>query len=48
MSKKNIYPHFMGSNGYIGKILKWKKKIEEVVSVGNPNLVDDIKERTMN
>jgi hypothetical protein len=48
MSKKNIYPHHMGSKGYVAKIPKWKKKIEEVVSVGNPNLVEDIEERTLN
>jgi hypothetical protein len=48
MSKKNIYPHHMGSSGYVGKILKWKKKIEEAVSAGNPNHVDDIEERIVN
>jgi hypothetical protein len=48
MSKKNIYPHHMGSKGYIAKIPKWKKKIEEAVSVGNPNKVEDIEKRTMN
>jgi hypothetical protein len=48
MSKKNIYPHHMGSNGYVNKIPKWKKKIEEAVSAGNPNPVDDIEERIMN
>jgi hypothetical protein len=47
MSKKNIYPHRMGSSRYVGKIPEWKKKIEEVVNVGNPNLVDVIEERTM-
>jgi hypothetical protein len=47
MSKKNIYPHHMGSNWYVAKIPEWKKKIE-VVSAGNPNPVEDIKERTMN
>jgi hypothetical protein len=47
MSKKNIYPHHMGSSEYVGKIPEWKKKIEEVVSAGNPNLVDDIEERTV-
>jgi hypothetical protein len=31
MSKKNIYPHCMGSSGYVGKISERKKKIEEVV-----------------
>jgi hypothetical protein len=48
MSKKNIYPHHMGSKGYVAKIPEWKKKIEEAVSVGNPNPVEDIKERTVN
>jgi hypothetical protein len=48
MSKKNIYPHHMGSKGYVAKIPDWKKKIEEVVSAGNPNRVEDIEERTMN
>jgi hypothetical protein len=48
MSKKNIYPHHMGSSGYVGKIPEWKQKIEEVVSTGNPNLVEDIDERAVN
>jgi hypothetical protein len=47
MTKKNIYPHHMGSKGYIAKISEWKKKIEEAVSAGNPNLVEDIEERTL-
>jgi hypothetical protein len=47
MSKKSIYPHRMGSSRYVGKIPEWKKKIEEAVNVGNPNLVDVIEERTM-
>jgi hypothetical protein len=48
MSKKNIYPHHMGSKGYVGKILEWKKKIEEAISAGNPNPVEDIEERNVN
>jgi hypothetical protein len=48
MSKKNIYPHHMGSKGYVAKIPEWKKKIEEAVSAGNPNPVVDIEERTVN
>jgi hypothetical protein len=48
MSKKNIYPHHMGSSGYVGKNPEWKQKIEEVVSAGNPNPVEDIDERVMN
>jgi hypothetical protein len=38
----------MGSKGYVAKIPESKKKIEEVVSAGNPNLVEDIKKRTVN
>jgi hypothetical protein len=41
-SKKNIYPHHMGSKGYVAKIFEWKKKIEEAVSASNPNLVENI------
>jgi hypothetical protein len=48
MSKKNIYPHHMGSKGYVAKIPEWKKKIEEVVSVDNPNPIEDIEERIVN
>jgi hypothetical protein len=48
MLKKNIYPHHMGSKGHVAKIPEWKKKIEEAVSAGNPNPVEDIKERTVN
>jgi hypothetical protein len=38
----------MGSSRYVGKIPKWKKKIEEVVNADYPNPVDDFEERTMN
>jgi hypothetical protein len=48
MSRNNIYPHHMGSKRYVAKIPEWKKKIEEVVNAGNPNLVKDIEERTVN
>jgi hypothetical protein len=48
MSKMNIYPHHMGSKGYVAKIPEWKKKIEEVVSVDNPNPIEDIEERIVN
>jgi hypothetical protein len=48
MSKKNIYPHHTGSKGYVAKIPEWKKEIGEAVSAGNPNLVEDIEERTVN
>jgi hypothetical protein len=48
MSKKNIYPHHMGSKGYVAKIPEWKKKIEEVVCASNPNPVGEIEERTVN
>jgi hypothetical protein len=48
MSKKNIYPHHMGSSKYVAKIPEWKKKIEEVVSAGNPNPIEDIEDRIVN
>jgi hypothetical protein len=43
MSKKNIYPHHMGSKGYVAKIPEWKKKIEKTVSAGNPNPLKTLK-----
>jgi hypothetical protein len=46
--KKNIYPHHMRSSGYVAKNSKWNKKIKKVISAGNPNLVEDIEDRTMN
>jgi hypothetical protein len=27
ISKKNIYPHHLGSSGYVGKVGEWKKKL---------------------
>jgi hypothetical protein len=27
ISKKNIYPHHLGSSRYVSKIIKWKKKL---------------------
>jgi hypothetical protein len=44
--KKNICPHHLGSSGYVGKIAEWKKKIEETVSVGKPNPLEGVEERT--
>jgi hypothetical protein len=38
----------MRSKGYVAKIPEWKKKIEEAVSAGDPNLVEDIEETTVN
>jgi hypothetical protein len=38
----------MGSSKYVGKIPEWKMKIEEVISAGNPILVDDVEERIVN
>jgi hypothetical protein len=37
ISKKNIYLHHLRSNGYVGKITKWDKKLEEIVSADKPN-----------
>jgi formylglycine-generating enzyme required for sulfatase activity len=46
ISKKNIYPHHLGSSGYVGKVGEWKKKLEETVSAGKPNPLEGIEERT--
>jgi hypothetical protein len=48
MLKKNIYLYHMGSKGHVAKIPELKKKIEEAISAGNPNPVEEIEERTMN
>jgi hypothetical protein len=45
ISKKNIYPHHLGSSRYVGKIREWKKKLEEAVSAGKPNLLEGVEER---
>jgi hypothetical protein len=44
--KKNIYPHHLGSSGYVDKVGEWKKKLEETVSVGKPNPLEGVEERT--
>jgi hypothetical protein len=44
--KKNIYPHHLGSRGYIGKVGEWKKKLEETVSADKPNPLEGVEERT--
>jgi formylglycine-generating enzyme required for sulfatase activity len=46
ISKKNIYPHHLGSSGYVGKVGEWKKKLEETISANKPNLLEGIEERT--
>jgi hypothetical protein len=46
ISKTNIYPHHLGSSGYVGKVGEWKKKLEETVTVGKPNPLEGIEERT--
>jgi hypothetical protein len=46
ISKKNIYPHHLGSSGYVGKVEEWKKKLEETVSASKSNLLEGIEERT--
>jgi hypothetical protein len=46
ISKKNIYPHHLGSSGYVGKVGDSKKKLEETVSAGKPNPLEGIEERT--
>jgi hypothetical protein len=44
--KKNIYPHHLGSSRYVGKVGEWKKKLGETISVGKPNPLEGIEERT--
>jgi hypothetical protein len=44
--KKNIYPHHLGSSGYVDKVGEWKKKLEEIVSASKPNLLEGVEERT--
>jgi hypothetical protein len=36
----------LGSSGYVGKVREWKKKLEETVSVGKPNPLEGVEERT--
>jgi CRISPR/Cas system-associated endonuclease Cas1 len=45
-SKKNIYPHHLGSSGYVGKVAEWKKKLEEIVIADKPNPLEGVEERT--
>jgi hypothetical protein len=44
--KKNIYPHHLGSSGYVTKVGEWKKKQEETFSAGKFNPLEGIEERT--
>jgi hypothetical protein len=46
ISKKNIYPHHLGSSGYVSKVGEWKKKLEETASAGKPNPLEGVEERT--
>jgi hypothetical protein len=46
ISKKKIYPHLLGSSGYVGKVGEWKKKLEETVSASKPNPLERVEERT--
>jgi hypothetical protein len=46
ISKKNIYPHHLGSSEYVGKVGEWKKKLEQNVIAGKPNPLDVVEERT--
>jgi hypothetical protein len=46
ISKKNIYPHHLGSSRYVNKVGEWKKKLEETVTAGKSNPLEGIEERT--
>jgi hypothetical protein len=36
----------LGLTGYVSKVAEWKKKLEETISVGKPNPLEGVKERT--
>jgi hypothetical protein len=36
----------LGSSGYVGKVAKWKKKLEEIVIADKSNPLEGIEERT--
>jgi phage terminase small subunit len=44
ISKKNIYPHHLGSSRFVDKVGEWKKKLEEIVK--KPNPLEGVEERT--
>jgi hypothetical protein len=46
ISKNNIYPHHLGSSGFVGKVPEWNKKLEEIISAGKPNPLEGVEERT--
>jgi hypothetical protein len=44
--KKNIYPHHLGSSGFVGRVAEWKKRLEETGSASKPNPLEGVEERT--
>jgi hypothetical protein len=36
----------LGSSRYVGKVGEWKKKLEEIISVGKPNPLEGVEEGT--
>jgi hypothetical protein len=46
ISKKNFYPHHLGSSRCVGKVGEWKEKLEETVTASKPNPLEDVEERT--
>jgi hypothetical protein len=45
ISKENIYPHHLGSSGYVSKVGEWKKKLEETITASKPNPLEGVEER---
>jgi hypothetical protein len=35
ISKKNIYPHHLGSSGYVGKLVDWNKNYKKLLVPAN-------------
>jgi hypothetical protein len=33
LSQKNIYPHHLGSSGYVSKVGEWKKKLSVLTNL---------------
>jgi hypothetical protein len=46
ISRKNVYPHHLGSSGYVGKVGELEKKLEETVTAGKPNPLEGVQDKT--
>ncbi len=48
LTKKNIYPHRLGSSGYAGHEKKWRATEEKFAAEGKPLIVQPLNKRTRN